>query len=63
MSRKCVEIDAADAFCKCIAGDASVDKAAQAFCRRPAGRDRRSSGDELKELKKALLDLEDDVTP
>ncbi len=61
MPQKCREVDEAGAFCDCIAGDSSVDKAAQAFCRRPGSPDdRKSSGDELRELKKALMDLEDE---
>ncbi len=56
---RCGAVNAADAFCDCIAGDESVDKAARAFCQRPiAGSDRNASGDMLGELKKALLDLE-----
>ena len=61
MPLKCRDADAAGDFCDCIAGDESVDKAAQAFCRRPStGSDRNASGDDLRELKKALMDLEDE---
>jgi hypothetical protein len=56
---KCKDVNAVGAFCDCIAEDESVDKAAQAFCRRPdTVSDRYASGDDLRELKKALLDLE-----
>ncbi len=58
---KCRDENVVEAFCDCMAGEESVDKAAQAFCRRPStGSDRNASGDDLRELKKALMDLEDD---
>ncbi len=58
---KCRDENVVEAFCDCIGSEESVDKAAQAFCRRPStGSDRNASGDDLRELKKALMDLEDD---
>jgi hypothetical protein len=58
--QKCVNINTVSSFCDCIAGDVSVDPAAQAFCNR-AKTDTNITGDDLAELKKALMDLEDDA--
>ena len=58
---KCKDINAVGTFCDCIADAESVDVAARAFCRRTStGRDTNVTGDELTELKKALIDLESD---
>jgi hypothetical protein len=54
---KCVDINAVGSFCDCIADNKSVDVAAQAFCDR-AKVDKNIIGDDLADLKKALMDLE-----
>ncbi len=60
MPVKCKDVNAVGAFCDCIADEVAVDAAAQAFCRRAAaGGDPYVTGDDLAELKKALMDLED----
>ncbi len=58
MPKECRAINATRTFCECIAGRDSADKAAQAFCER-ASVDPYVTGDDLIELKKALMDLED----
>ncbi len=58
MPVKCRTIDEVSAFCDCISDEDDVDKAAQAFCER-ARMDPYIIGDDLAELKKALMDLED----
>ncbi len=55
---KCADINTVSSFCDCIA-DESVDPAAEAFCSRARG-DVNVTGDDLAELKMALMDLEDD---
>ena len=57
---KCVDINSVGSFCGCIAGEESVDPAAKAFCNR-AKTDKNVTGDNLAELKMALMDLEDDA--
>ncbi len=58
MPTKCKDINTVRGFCDCIADEDAVDVAAQAFCRRASG-DPHVTGDDLAELKKALIDLED----
>ncbi len=58
MPMKCRDINTVSGFCGCIADEDSVDKAAQAFCER-ANNDPYVTGDDLSELKRALMDLED----
>ncbi len=58
MPGKCRDINAVRAFCDCIADEDAVDAAAQAFCQR-ASSDPYVTGDDLAELKRALMDLED----
>ena len=59
MPLKCKDINAVDAFCDCIAGVDSVDVAAKAFCKHTASGGREhTTGEDLAELKKALMDLE-----
>ena len=57
---KCVDINSVGSFCGCIAGEESVDPAAKAFCDR-AKTDKNITGDNLAELKMALMDLEDEA--
>ncbi len=57
---KCMDNNAVGSFCDCIAGDETVDPAAEAFCNR-AKTDKKITGEELAELKMALMDLEDDA--
>ena len=56
---KCVDINSVGSFCGCI-GEESVDPAAKAFCDR-AKTDKNITGDNLAELKMALMDLEDEA--
>ncbi len=58
LPQKCMDIDSVVPFCDCIAGEESVDAAAQAFCNR-AKTDKNITNDDLAELKIALM--EDDV--
>jgi hypothetical protein len=59
MPVKCKEVNAVGAFCDCIAGADTVDVAAQNFCTRArAGSEKIATGEDLAELKKALMDLE-----
>jgi hypothetical protein len=60
LSQKCGNINTVSSFCDCIAGEETVDPAAQAFCNR-AKTDKNITGDDLSNLKIALMDLEDDV--
>ena len=57
---KCVDINSVGSFCDCIAGGEAVDPAAEAFCNR-AKTDKNITGDNLAELKMALMDLEDEA--
>ncbi len=60
MPEKCRDVNAARAFCDCVADEDQVDEAAQMFCQRLAtGGDPYVSGDDLAELKRALMDMED----
>jgi len=54
MPLKCKDVNAVGAFCDCIADTDSVDVAAKAFCKRAVP----GNGEDLAELKKALMDLE-----
>ncbi len=56
---KCVSSYTVESFCECIADAAPVDVAARAFCERAkTGSDKNITGDDLVELKKALMDME-----
>jgi hypothetical protein len=55
-----MDINAVDSFCHCISGDDQADPAAQAFCTR-ASKDPMVTGEDLAELKMALMDMEDDA--
>lgn len=56
---KCKDVNAVGAFCDCIAGADGVDVAAKAFCKNTASGGREhATGEDLAELKKALMDLE-----
>jgi len=57
---KCMDINSVGSFCDCIAGEAAVDAAAQAFCNR-AKTDNNITGEDLTELKMALMDLEEET--
>ena len=57
--QKCMDIDTVGSFCDCIAGEETADPAAEAFCNR-AKTDINVTGDDLAELKMALMDLEED---
>ncbi|HUK99563.1 MAG TPA: hypothetical protein VLX29_01770 [Nitrospirota bacterium] len=57
---KCVDINSVVSFCNCLAVSDSepVDVAARAFCDlKKAGNDN-INGDDLAELKKAIMDME-----
>ncbi len=58
MPVRCSDINEVGRFCDCIADEDSVDAAAQAFCQRALGNPY-VTGDDLAELKQALMDLED----
>lgn len=60
LSQKCADINTVSSFCDCIAGEDSVDPAAQAFCSR-AKTDKIISSNDLADLKIALMDLEDEA--
>jgi hypothetical protein len=56
--QECVDFNTVGSFCDCIVGEGPVDPAAQAFCNR-AKTDKNITGDDLAELKMALMDMED----
>jgi hypothetical protein len=57
---KCTDINMVDSFCSSICGEGTVDPAARGFCDR--GRTGKIViGEKLAELKKALMDLEDEA--
>ncbi|HYA86145.1 MAG TPA: hypothetical protein VEI57_03630 [Nitrospirota bacterium] len=59
---KCVHSNTVGSFCDCIADAVSVDVAARAFCERAkASIDKNITGDDLAELKKALMDMESEA--
>ncbi len=58
MPIKCKDINTVSGFCDCISDEDAVDAAARAFCER-AGSNPYVTGDELAELKKALMDIEE----
>jgi len=59
MPLKCKDVNAVDAFCDCLAGDDGVDVAAKAFCKgTESGKREHTTGEDLSDLKKALMDLE-----
>lgn len=60
LSQRCANINTVRSFCDCIAGNETVDPAAQAFCNR-AKTDKNVTGDDLTDLKMALMDLEDEA--
>jgi hypothetical protein len=55
-----MDINSVGSFCDCIAGEVAVDTAAQAFCNR-AKTDNNITGEDLTELKMALMDLEEET--
>ncbi len=57
-SKNCMDIDTVGSFCDCIAGDETADQAAQAFCNR-AKTDKNITGEDLAELKIALIGEDD----
>jgi hypothetical protein len=59
LPEKCVDINTVSSFCDCIEGQEPMDPAAKAFCER-AKTDKNITGEDLAELKMALLDLEED---
>jgi len=60
LSQECADIKTVSSFCGCIAGDETADPAAQAFCNR-AKTEKNITGDDLDELKIALMGLEDEA--
>ncbi|HEY6010210.1 MAG TPA: hypothetical protein VIX18_01970 [Nitrospirota bacterium] len=62
MPQECRDINTVEGFCACIAGAETADAAARAFCieSRSGSERMKSTGDDLAELKKALMDLEDE---
>ncbi len=57
--QKCMDMNAVDSFCDCIAKEEPVDPAVQAFCSR-AKTDKNVTSDDLADLKVALSDQEED---
>jgi len=57
LPEKCSNINAVASFCDCVADAKPVDAAARGFCDH-AKTDKNVTGDDLAELKKALMDLE-----
>ena len=56
---KCMDINKVGSFCDCVADAEWADVAAQGFCNRVRAGDARDvTGEDLAELKKALMDLE-----
>jgi hypothetical protein len=55
LSQKCADINTVSSFCDCIAGEETVDPAAQAFCNRTKI-ENNITGDDLADLKMALMD-------
>jgi hypothetical protein len=55
---KCATENTARSFCDCIAGAEPVDPAAKGFCDRVNRGDMNITGDDLSELKKALMDMQ-----
>lgn len=61
MPLECRDINTVSGFCGCIANAEPVDVDAKAFCLRAgSGSDVKVTGDDLAELKNALMDLEDE---
>jgi hypothetical protein len=58
LSEKCMDNNTVDSFCGCMTREAGVDPAAKAFCNR-AKTDKNITGENLAELKMALMDMED----
>jgi hypothetical protein len=57
---KCMDSNVVSSFCGCMEDVESVDVAVQGFCARAeSGKDKNTTGDDLAELKKALIDLEE----
>jgi hypothetical protein len=55
---KCLNIYTVGSFCNCIDDAEPVDVAARALCDRAKSGDKNITGDDLAELKKALMDME-----
>jgi len=56
---KCIDVNKVSSFCDCINSAESVDAAAGGFCARvKEGIDKNVTGEDLADLKKALMDLE-----
>jgi len=60
MNSKCLNIDTVASFCDCMSSAEDIDPTAQAFCDR-AKTDPKVTGEDLVELKMALLDREEDA--
>ncbi len=60
LSNKCMDTNTVGSFCDCISKEEAVDPASRAFCTR-AKTDPTVTGEDLAELKTALLDMEDDA--
>jgi hypothetical protein len=60
LSQICSDINTVSSFCDCIAGEETVELAAQAFCNK-AKTDKNITGDDLADLKIALMALEDEA--
>jgi hypothetical protein len=56
---KCLDNNTVGSFCDCVAGGEGVDPAAKGFCNH-AKTNKNITGEDLAELKMALLDVEED---
>lgn len=56
---KCMDVNITSSFCDCIGEAESADVAAQGFCALVKRGEKNVTGNDLAELKKALMDLED----
>lgn len=60
LPQKCADINTVGAFCECITVEVPLDSAAQEICSR-AKSDKKITGEDLTELKMAMMDQEDDA--
>ena len=59
LPKKCEDINTVTSFCDCMRREEEIDPAAERFCSWVADNPGKANGDNLKELKKALMDLEE----
>jgi len=60
---KCMDVNSVGSFCDCVSDAKSVDAAVGAFCNRSkTERGKNITGEDLAELKKAVMDMESDCS-